>query len=61
MPTWAQWLGETLPVTHFLRVVRGVMLKGWGFGDTLPQLGVLIVMGVLLALLAAHRYGDTLE
>ncbi len=61
MPGWAQWLGECLPVTHFLRVVRGVMLKGWGFGDTLTQLGVLIVMGILLALLAAHRYGDTLE
>ena len=33
MPGWAQWIGEVLPVTHFLRIVRGVMLKGAGFGD----------------------------
>src|SRR4030095_11140857 len=30
MPVWAQYLGEILPITHFLRVVRGVMLKGNG-------------------------------
>ena len=34
MPVWAQWLGEALPVTHFLRVVRGALLKGAGLGDS---------------------------
>ena len=33
MPGWAQAIGEALPLTHFLRVVRGVMLKGAGCGD----------------------------
>ena len=32
MPVWAQWIGEALPLTHFLRIVRGVMLKGAGVG-----------------------------
>ena len=33
MPDWAQWIGEVLPLTHFLRIVRGVMLKGNGFAE----------------------------
>ena len=32
MPDWAQWLGEMLPLTHFLRIVRGILLKGNGVG-----------------------------
>ncbi|MEJ0044681.1 MAG: ABC transporter permease [Rhizomicrobium sp.] len=35
MPVWAQWIGEVLPVTHFLRVVRGILLKGNGPGGDL--------------------------
>ena len=31
MPEWAQWIGEILPNTHFMRIVRGIMLKGVGF------------------------------
>ncbi len=32
MPVWAQWIGEVLPLTHFLRIVRGILLKGNGTG-----------------------------
>lgn len=60
MPGWAQAVGEALPVTHFLRVVRGVMLKGWDLGDAAGQLAVLGGMGLLFALIAARRYGDTI-
>ena len=28
MPEWAQWIGSVLPLTHFLHLVRGIMLKG---------------------------------
>ena len=42
MPDWAQWLGEVLPVTHFLRIVRGVMLKGAGFSDISAELLALV-------------------
>ncbi|MCW3847863.1 ABC transporter permease [Sphingomonas sp. LB-2] len=61
MPGWAQTIGECIPVTHFLRVVRGVMLKGWGVGEALLPLGILAAMGLVFAFVAVRRYGDTLE
>lgn len=61
MPVWAQWLGEVLPLTHFLRIVRGVMLKDSSF----MELGIdfLALLGFLLAigLIAIGRYRDTLD
>ena len=38
MPGWAQAIGEVLPLTHFLRVVRGVLLKGNGIAEIAPEL-----------------------
>ena len=37
MPQWAQYIGEALPLTHFLRIVRGVLLKGNGVAEVLPE------------------------
>ena len=37
MPAWAQVLGEVLPLTHFLRIVRGIMLKGSVAAEVLPE------------------------
>lgn len=61
MPGWAQVVGEALPLTHFLRVVRGVMLKGSGFAETWPEM--LPMLGFLLAaaVLAMARYRQTLD
>ncbi len=61
MPKWAQWLAEMLPCTHFLRIVRGVMLKG----STLAEVGhafwpMLLFIGVVGAL-AIARYQQTLD
>ncbi len=39
MPVWAQWIGACLPLTHFLRIVRGILLKGNGLGEILPESG----------------------
>jgi len=61
MPVWARVLGETIPVTHFLRIVRGIMLKGWTIADAAPELVVLAVMALLFALVATRRYGSTLK
>jgi ABC-2 type transport system permease protein len=54
MPRPAQWLSQALPLTHFLRIVRGVVLKGSRFEDVGPELawltGILIVLVVLSSL-----------
>ncbi len=59
MPRWAQWLGEALPPTHFMRVIRGIMLKGWDLQSSLPQIGILAGMLVILVSVAVMRYRDT--
>lgn len=61
MPGWARAIGEALPITHFLRVVREVMLKGAGFseirGDILPIVAILTVF----ALASLARFRRTLD
>jgi ABC-2 type transport system permease protein len=56
MPRPAQWLSAVLPLTHFLRIVRGITLKGSGFADAAPELVWLSgILGVLV-LLASLRF-----
>lgn len=61
MPTWAQWLGETLPITHFLRVIRGVMLKGSTLADIGHEIWPMAIFIVLIGGLAMLRYRQTLD
>ena len=61
MPQWAQVIGEVLPLTHFLRIVRGVMLKGNGFMESWPNLWPLGLFLVAVATLAVMRYQRTLD
>src|SRR4051812_45299939 len=61
MPTWAQWLGTAVPVTHMLRIVRGSMLKGVGIADALPSLGALALFVLVVASLAVMQYRTTLD
>ncbi|TNF16086.1 MAG: ABC transporter permease, partial [Rhodobacteraceae bacterium] len=61
MPDWAQYLGETLPLTHFLRMIRGVMLKGASFADVSGPLWVLGLFVVVFALAALSRFRRTLD
>ena len=61
MPGWAQVLGECLPVTHFLRVVRGVMLKGASFEQVAPEIATLALMLVVIGSVAMARYKVTLD
>ena len=61
MPQWAQVIGEILPLTHFLRIVRGVMLKGNGFVEAWPNLWPLLAFLVAVAGLAVARYQRTLD
>jgi len=61
MPDWAQWIGEALPLTHFLRIVRAVMLKGAGTADILPQLWPIFAFIVVVSAIAMARYRQTLD
>jgi ABC-2 type transport system permease protein len=61
MPEWAQWLGECLPLTHFLRIVRGILLKGNGAAEILPELWPIAAFLVAAAAVALLRYRTTLD
>jgi len=61
MPGWAQTLGSVIPVTHFLRVVRGSLLKGLGVQDLWTSLVALAVFVVAIAAAAMSRYRRTLD
>ncbi|HEX8609880.1 MAG TPA: ABC transporter permease, partial [Telluria sp.] len=61
MPGWAQAIGEVLPLTHFLRITRGIMLKGNGLGEVLPHAWpIALAMGVA-GTVAMLRYRQTLD
>jgi ABC-2 type transport system permease protein len=61
MPNWAQWIGEALPVTHFLRVVRGILLKGNGWAEIWPDLWPLILFVFAASAVALARFRRTLD
>ena len=61
MPVWAQAIGEVIPVTHFLRVVRGALLKGQGLADQWPELAALTAFVCVVTGLAMARYRRTLD
>ncbi|WID97550.1 ABC transporter permease [Bosea vestrisii] len=61
MPLWAQWLGEIFPLTHFLRVVRAIMLKGADLGDIGTEVFYLSVFVPLYAGIALMRFRSTLD
>jgi ABC-2 type transport system permease protein len=61
MPVWAQAIGTILPVTHFLRVIRGSLLKGLGTAETWPSLVALGAFVLFVSALAMARYRTTLD
>ncbi len=61
MPGWAQVIGELLPLTHFLRIVRGILLKGNGLVEMLPELWPIGLFMFVAGALALKRYRQTLD
>ncbi len=61
MPRWAQALGEIFPLTHFLRIARGIVLKGNGMGDVVPQLWQIVLFAVVAVTVGVKRYRRTLD
>jgi len=61
MPEWAQVIGEVLPLTHFLRVVRGILLKGNGLGEVGLQVWQIALFAVVALAVGIKRYRQTLD
>ena len=61
MPHWAQVLGEVFPLTHFLRIVRGILLKGNGVTDVALQLWQIALFAVIVLAIGIKRYRQTLD
>lgn len=61
MPQWAQYIGSVLPLTYFLRITRGIMLKGNGFASTWPNIWPIIVFMVIALFIGVKRYKQTLD
>lgn len=61
MPQWAQIIGEFLPLTHFLRIVRGILLKGNGLAEVVLQLWQLALFALVALTIGIKRYRQTLD
>jgi ABC-2 type transport system permease protein len=61
MPDWAQDIGSILPLTHYLRIVRGVMLKGAGFADLAADTAALGAFTLAAMTIAVLRFRQTLD
>src|SRR5688572_23299948 len=61
MPVWAQWLGEVLPATHFLRIARGILLKGNGIANIAGELWPLLLFTLVVGTIALLRFRRTLD
>jgi ABC-2 type transport system permease protein len=61
MPQWAQLIGEIFPLTHFLRIVRGILLKGNTPNDVMLQLWQIALFAVIALTIGIKRYRQTLD
>jgi ABC-2 type transport system permease protein len=61
MPEWAQYLGQLLPITHFLRIVRGVLLKGNGWSDIGQEAWPMAVFMLVILLVGLRAFRSTLD
>jgi ABC-2 type transport system permease protein len=61
MPVWAQYFGEALPLTHYLRIVRSIMLKGSSISDLHYDTAALFVLMLIAMTIAVRRFRRTLD
>jgi ABC-2 type transport system permease protein len=61
MPEWAQWIGSVLPLTHYLRLVRGILLKGNGLADSLPHAWPVLVFWIVVVAIGLKGFRKTLD
>jgi len=61
MPKWAQLLGSCVPMTYFMRITRGIMLKGNGINQVVPNILPIIVIALILIILTRMVFRKTLD
>ena len=61
MPGWAQAIGEILPLTHFLRIARGILLKGNGLAEIAPEIWPIALFATVALTIGVTRYRQTLD
>ena len=61
MPGWARVIGEIIPLTHFLRIARGIVLRGAGLLDIWPDIWPLLLFGSAALLISITRFRKTLD
>ncbi|GAA4479372.1 ABC transporter permease [Gluconacetobacter asukensis] len=61
MPRWARVIGEGMPTTHAMRIVRGVLLKGNGLAEILPDLWPIVLFTLCTVAVAVRFYRETLD
>ena len=61
MPVWAQWISEAFPLTHFIRIVRAIMLKGSTLDDLHYDTAAMLVLTLVAMLIAVTRFRRTLD
>ncbi|MDX1804333.1 MAG: ABC transporter permease [Alcanivorax sp.] len=61
MPRLAQWIAEVMPLTHFIRLVRGIMVRGAGFADLWPDLLALLAFALVTMVIATLRVHKRLD
>jgi ABC-2 type transport system permease protein len=61
MPVWAQWIGEALPLTHYLRIVRSIMLKGSSVSDLRYDAAAMFALMLIAMAVAVMRFRRTLD
>lgn len=61
MPAPAQWLGETLPLTHFIRAARGILLRGSSLFEHMSEIGAMLLFSIVLFVLAIRLFKKRLD
>jgi len=61
MPVFAQWIAQLLPLTHFIRLIRGVLLRGASLSELMPSVLALVAFTVVMMSLAILRFRKRLH
>lgn len=61
MPQWAQTIGSILPLTHYLRLIRGILLKGNNIVESSPHIWPILIFWIIVVCVGLKRYRRTLD